>query len=180
MKKRATNARLISRAVLHRSLSAFVLTALLSAGGNAQGRATISGVVIDGAGAAVQNATVELRTTGGHVTAKRTDDAGRFEISIEPPEQSGAAAALIVSAHGFAAKRVELLSLEQLDRIEVRLEPAPIVTRIEVEASKTDSADGETVVSHTDIARSAAVTIDDALRQVPGFSLFRRSGSLTA
>jgi outer membrane cobalamin receptor len=31
-----------------------------------------------------------------------------------------------------------------------------------------------------DLERSAALTLDDALRQVPGFSLFRRSGSLAS
>ena len=37
-----------------------------------------------------------------------------------------------------------------------------------------------TVLSREDLEESAAVTLDDALRQVPGFTLFRRSGSRTA
>ncbi len=36
------------------------------------------------------------------------------------------------------------------------------------------------VVTAEDLAASAAATIDDALRRVPGFSLFRRTGSRTA
>ncbi|HVS13339.1 MAG TPA: TonB-dependent receptor [Thermoanaerobaculia bacterium] len=37
-----------------------------------------------------------------------------------------------------------------------------------------------TVLSSEDIASSGAVTVDDALRQTPGFSLFRRTGSVVA
>ena len=36
------------------------------------------------------------------------------------------------------------------------------------------------MISHQTLATTAAATIDDALRQVPGFTLFRRSGSATA
>src|SRR4030095_11511500 len=35
-------------------------------------------------------------------------------------------------------------------------------------------------ISQKEISQSGALTIDDVLRQAPGFSLFRRSGSLTA
>lgn len=37
-----------------------------------------------------------------------------------------------------------------------------------------------TVLGREEVTASAAVTLDDALRQVPGFTLFRRSGSRTA
>src|SRR5439155_8227449 len=36
------------------------------------------------------------------------------------------------------------------------------------------------VLSNEDLSTTAALTVDDALRQIPGFSLFRRSGSRTA
>src|SRR5919106_2462452 len=53
---------------------------------------------------------------------------------------------------------------------------------ITVTATRTEQRLGETaasvvVVSAQELAASAAPTLDDALRQVPGFSLFRRSGS---
>jgi outer membrane receptor protein involved in Fe transport len=56
---------------------------------------------------------------------------------------------------------------------------------ITVTATRTETRVGDTpasvvVLSAEDIAAAPAPTIDDALRQVPGFTLFRRSGSRTA
>jgi len=56
---------------------------------------------------------------------------------------------------------------------------------ITVTATKTKSRLADTpasvvVVSRETIESSAAATVDDALRQVPGFTLFRRAGSRTA
>lgn len=56
---------------------------------------------------------------------------------------------------------------------------------INVTATRTptrlgDSASSVVVLSREALSTSAAATVDDALRQVPGFSLFRRSGSRTA
>src|SRR6185312_9717194 len=54
-----------------------------------------------------------------------------------------------------------------------------------VSASRTQlrlsEAPGSTVsLSEKDVASTPALTVDDMLRQVPGFALFRRSGSRTA
>jgi outer membrane receptor protein involved in Fe transport len=43
-----------------------------------------------------------------------------------------------------------------------------------------DTAERVIVLGQAEIAASAALTLDDTLRQVPGFSLFRRSGSRVA
>ena len=56
---------------------------------------------------------------------------------------------------------------------------------ITVTATRTPTPLGDTaasvfVISKQTLATTAAATIDDALRQVPGFTLFRRSGSATA
>jgi outer membrane receptor protein involved in Fe transport len=56
---------------------------------------------------------------------------------------------------------------------------------ITVTATRTEERLGETAASVTVLGRqeletTAAVTLDDALRQVPGFTLFRRTGSRTA
>ena len=61
--------------------------------------------------------------------------------------------------------------------------PLPVVQEeLTVTATRTERRLGETpasvvVLSSEEIAASAAPTVDDALRQMPGFSLFRRSGS---
>ena len=62
-------------------------------------------------------------------------------------------------------------------------DPLPTVSdEMTVTATRTEQKLGESaasvvVVSAEELAASAAPAIDDALRQVPGFSLFRRSGS---
>jgi outer membrane receptor protein involved in Fe transport len=67
-------------------------------------------------------------------------------------------------------------------------EPAPpaevesFSDEVTVTATRTEQRLGDTaasvvVVSSAELAASAAPTVDDALRQVPGFSLFRRAGS---
>ena len=56
---------------------------------------------------------------------------------------------------------------------------------ITVTATRTETRIGDTpasvvVLSREALQTTAAATTDDALRQVPGFTLFRRSGSRTA
>jgi outer membrane cobalamin receptor len=58
-----------------------------------------------------------------------------------------------------------------------RLEPVVVtVTRTEQPAGQAPAS--VTVLTREDISLSPSVTLDDLLRQVPGFSLFRRSSSL--
>ncbi|MGB4782706.1 TonB-dependent receptor, partial [Candidatus Methylomirabilis sp.] len=59
----------------------------------------------------------------------------------------------------------------------VRLEPV-VVSASRVEQRLRDIPANVTVITREDIEQSSARTVDDLLRQVPGFSLFRRSSSL--
>ncbi|MDE2321868.1 MAG: TonB-dependent receptor [candidate division NC10 bacterium] len=59
----------------------------------------------------------------------------------------------------------------------VRLEPV-VVSASRVEQRLRDVPANVTVITREDIEQSPARTVDDLLRQVPGFSLFRRSSSL--
>ncbi len=61
----------------------------------------------------------------------------------------------------------------------VRLE-AVVVSATRIEQRLEDAAASVTVLTREDIDQSAARTVDDLLRQIPGFSLFRRSSSLVA
>jgi outer membrane receptor protein involved in Fe transport len=54
------------------------------------------------------------------------------------------------------------------------------VTATRTPTRLADTPASVVVLSREEIAASAAPTVDDALRQVPGFTLFRRSGSRTA
>lgn len=65
-------------------------------------------------------------------------------------------------------------------------EPTPtlaeevMVFSTRTETRLSDTAASVVVVTRAQLSTTAAVTIDDALRQVPGFQLFRRAGSRTA
>ena len=143
----------------------------------AQNSKTFSGIVLDVAGAAIAYATVELQI-GGHLRETHTDSDGRFALSI-PLKPESTTGVLIVSARGFAAKRIELTFAEPYE-LEVHLQPAPIIERIQIKADDYGNSINSETLDHAEIANSPSLAIDDTLRQVPGFSLFRRSGSLTA
>ena len=55
-----------------------------------------------------------------------------------------------------------------------------VVSASRFEQEQGDVAANATILGEVEIERSAALTPDDFLRQVPGFSLFRRSSSLVA
>jgi outer membrane receptor protein involved in Fe transport len=62
---------------------------------------------------------------------------------------------------------------------------APLTETITVTATKTEQKLGDlpvhiAVLTHDDLKQSAAVTVDDALKRVPSFSLFRRTSSLVS
>ena len=63
---------------------------------------------------------------------------------------------------------------------EETIEETVVVSASRFEQPLEDVAANATVLTEADISRSAALTTDDLLRQVPGFSLFRRSSSLVA
>ncbi|MBI4381861.1 MAG: TonB-dependent receptor [candidate division NC10 bacterium] len=59
----------------------------------------------------------------------------------------------------------------------VRLEPV-VVSASRIEQKLRDVPANVTVITREEIQQSPARTVDDLLRQIPGFSLFRRSSSL--
>src|SRR5689334_2723003 len=64
-------------------------------------------------------------------------------------------------------------------------QPPTVQDSITVTATRTETRVADTpasviVLSRETLARTAAPTLDDALRQVAGFTLFRRSGSRVA
>src|SRR5947199_5764171 len=55
-----------------------------------------------------------------------------------------------------------------------------VVTAAKSEQRLVDAVSATSALSREDLARSPNLTLDDQLRQIPGFSLLRRSSSLTA
>ncbi|MBV9211419.1 MAG: Plug domain-containing protein, partial [Acidobacteria bacterium] len=95
-------------------------------------------------------------------------------------------AVLKIHARGFKSiERNWRASDAEAARLEFTLAPAPLTEEVTVTATRTETRLGETpqsvaVVSADELATTAAVTLDDALRQVAGFQLFRRAGSRTS
>lgn len=140
----------------------------------------VEGVVRDQTGAAVAGAEVSLRAAGKVIAHALTDDAGRFSFE----RVTEAEVMLTVRARGFEETERRLKASETLS-LEIVLTPASLTERVTVTATRTETRPGEAaqsvvVISHEELLTTAALTLDDALRQVAGFQLFRRTGSRTA
>ena len=148
---------------------------------SAQTSTRIEGVVQDQTGAPIAHAKVTLRSSDTLITESMTDDTGRFVL-----EATGQGATLNASAPGFAPFERSLSEIQSgATLLKIVLLPAPLSEQVTVTATRTETTLGETAasivsLSSTELATTAAATLDDALRQVPGFTLFRRSGSRTA
>jgi outer membrane receptor protein involved in Fe transport len=145
-----------------------------------QTRKKVAGVIVDQAGAPISGAEITFADKTASVT-RTTEADGRFEFDAQ-----GDAAMLTIRARGFeTASRVWNSSDQDADRIRITLAAERLSEQMTVTASRTetrvsDSAASIAVLSREDLSTTAALTTDDALRQIPGFSLFRRSGSRTA
>src|SRR5689334_18586954 len=135
----------------------------------------ISGVVSDPSGAVIANASVEFEANGNSVRTA-TDDAGNFTLL-----STAAYGKLSISSPGFNPIKIDVSKSD--GPLHIKLEPSGVIERILVTAD--DERIPATPVSQFAISRrelelAGALTIDDVLRQAPGFSLFRRAGSLSA
>ena len=135
----------------------------------------ITGSVSDSSGAAVANASVELKTIEGSFHAA-TDDAGNFTLF-----STMAYGTLSITSPGFNPIKLEIAKPD--GPLHIKLEPADVIERIFVTADDDripTTPLSQFAISRRELELAGALTIDDVLRQVPGFSLFRRSGSLSA
>ena len=148
----------------------------------------ITGVVTDQTGAAIVSAEVVF-TNGSLVARQVTDDRGEFVFS----QISAESGVLKVSATGFQVRSIDWPSSDRrsLDQhtgvgpLQIVLLPATAAQQITVAANRTgvrviENATSVTILSSPDLDATAAFRVDDILRQVPGFSLFRRTTSRTA
>lgn len=132
--------------------------------------ATVAGIVVDGSGAPVAGAVV---TAGGASATTGAD--GAFALADAPDGQT----TITVRADGFAV--ASLMVSGATENARVTLQPAALEDTVVVTASRGDArlatASATTVVTAAELLTSAAGSLDDALRNTPGFSLFRRSSS---
>jgi outer membrane receptor protein involved in Fe transport len=149
---------------------AFLLTLALA-------QAPLTGIVRDSSGGAVPGATVTIRTDAGTTVQTVTGPDGRFTFDRVPEGR----ATLVVLAGGFAQKEQPL----EPGTMEIVLSPASLFEEVTVTPSRTEQRLGDTpasvsVLDSRQIEQSAAVVADDVLRQLPTFSLFRRTSSVAA
>jgi len=137
---------------------------------------SITGIVKDTSGGVVSGASIIVRTGSGVDLRTTTGPDGRFTLDGVDPN-----ATIIIRAGGFAEQRQRLSSPE----IEITLQPAGLLETITVTPTRSEQRLGNipasvSVIDAAQIQQSPALVADDVLRQVPTFSLFRRSSSITA
>jgi outer membrane receptor protein involved in Fe transport len=140
----------------------------------------ISGVVADSQNAPVENARVSLSEGNKIIAQTRTDAEGKF--SFPPNNQSNLL--LKIAADGFAPFEKRLSENDFGGELRIVLQPRVLQADVTVFVAQTETRLSETpasvvILTRENLQTSAAPTVDDALRQIAGFNLFRRSSSRT-
>jgi outer membrane cobalamin receptor len=127
--------------------------------------------------AAISGATVVLKEGGSRQTAT-TDEQGTFTFSSATTQSAD----LTVAATGFADTRRKIDAGSSGVVLFILLQPAVVSTKVDVTASRTTLPLSETpssvqIISTDQLRTSGALEVDDVLRHVAVFDLFRRNSS---
>lgn len=149
---------------------------LLAAAASAQ---SLSGVVTDRNGAPIANADVAIRNGQSVNTKTRTGADGRFSLPLASDD-----VLLKVSASGFAGYERPTKQIDLSVPLIIVLEPQGVREDVRISITRSESRLSETAASvvaltHKELTSTAAQTLDDSLRQIAGFTLFRRGSSKT-
>ena len=161
-----------------RILSCIACILVTGIGGAQPSGRTIHGTVRDQLGYVVAGAHVTVQGSGyEHAATTARDGSFRFEAAPTGPLK------VSVDATGFG--HFFVVEPADKDQIDIELKPASVSQEINVTANRVGTVQAETaesisVLSRSDLDSAAAETVDEVLRQVPGFTLFRRSDSRTA
>ena len=141
----------------------------------------LTGVVRDSVGGAVVGAAVVIKPASGAERQTVTGPDGRF--SVDTPD--GEDVTLVVRAGGFAEKTARVSTSDRARELEIVVSPAAILETVTVTPARSEQRAGDipasvSVLTSDDIKSSPAVVADDVLRQIPTFSLFRRTSSLSS
>ena len=143
---------------------------------------SVRGVVVDQTGAPIAGAQVSLYASPTLLAETTTGPTGEFTFSDLKTNRG----VLRVRATGFSDEEREWTTTDDnTPPLRITLTPLPLKELVVVTAARTTMRLAETsasvaVVSAEQLEQTAALRLDDALRQVAGFKLFRRSGSRTA
>lgn len=167
---------LLGRSSTQHGVVLLSLVLLLSCGALAQ-QITVSGSVRDGNGAAIADAEVVL-TSGQFTASTHTNSDGNFSFDSVPKS----AGTIRVNARGFSPEQQNWSSGSGPLRLTFILQPLGSSEQIVVSATRSGMKLGDVpgsavLLTSQDVAANPALTLDDALREVPGFNLFRRASS---
>jgi outer membrane receptor protein involved in Fe transport len=140
----------------------------------------VAGSVTDPSGAPISDAKIEIRFPSGSAT---TASSATGEFAFD--HVSGSSGTLTVSAPGFQQiRRRWSVTAGHLTEFTITLHPLGLVQQVTVTArtprQSSESPTSERQLTSQDLAASPDLALDDTLRQIPGFSLFRRSSSRVA
>jgi outer membrane cobalamin receptor len=135
----------------------------------------ITGTVTDPQGSTIPGATIQLDVGGAIILETKTASDGRFTFGIVSRD----GVQLIVSAPGFT-RYVLTMSADARQNMTITLEPAAFFEAVQVTSTRSDvPATDPTVTAAvfpaSELMTSAQLSIDDALKLVPGFTLFPSS-----
>jgi outer membrane receptor protein involved in Fe transport len=160
-----------------------LLVSFISAGGafaqSNQGR-QLRGIVQDNSQAAIAGARVTLQQGSTRRTVVTSSD-GRFEFAGLSHES----AEITFAAEGFGSLTKSIAPGTGDENLSVLLQPETVSTQIEVTGSRTplpanESADSIQLLTQQQLETSGSLEVDDVLRQIAGFDLFRRNSSRTS
>ena len=150
----------------------------LAGRGLGQEHAAVNGTVVDATEAPIQGAQIELRSSAG-IALTGSDEQGHFRL-----EGLATGGTLVVSFPGFATVTREIRARASVENLQIVLTPTAGLQRIEVQGSAGDRIPAlptsQYEISSEAMDQSGSMVVDDMLRQVPGFSTYRRSSSLFA
>ncbi len=146
------------------------------------GKTEFRGRVVDSNGAPLEGVTVHVSDQNGKIWVQTvTNELGEFSAAIVVPSHLR----VRLKHPDFNEGNRELKWQGSAVPVVFDLQPAALKETITVTATRgplaiKDIPSTAIVVKQTDLQRSPAVTLDDTLRQIPAFSLFRRTSSLVA
>ena len=141
---------------------------------------SISGTVRDSGGGVISGASIVIRG-GARDQQVASGPDGRFSVPAPPSGD----VLLIVRAAGFAELQYTVAREAPRANLDLVVVPATITEAVTVTATRSEQRTGDvpasvSMLDRQDIKHSPALVADDVLRQIPTFSLFRRTSSLAS
>jgi outer membrane receptor protein involved in Fe transport len=141
---------------------------------------SVSGTVTDANNAPIADAAVKIVVGTAVRSSSTTDAAGTFAL-----DGAAADARLVVEAAGFAEYERSISELDISGPVSIILQASSVRENVDVSITRNETRLSDTpasvvVLTRPELEATAAQAPDDALRQIAGFTLFRRSSSKTS